>query len=299
MSHENADDKNMIPLTKHKRNVAKFFSGRTVYWRQIYDSKEESISQYYHYFMEKRKAAVLAALDRFSDGKPIKVLDAGCGPGALLEEVAKRGHTATGLDFSLDMVAQASWAVGNAGTKRTCFIQGDLDSLPFKDNSFDAVICVGVLQYLPDNRMSISELGRVLRPDGIAIITLPNLLRMNNLLDPIYYFRGLKYVVHLLSKKLPIWKTPPDPVDFSTNEMFSNRRYYYGQLGGDFRRSNLGTVDVVCIGFGPLTFWRRPLLSERLSLSISDRIERASGRPGFRWLGVFSNRWVISLRKAA
>ena len=290
-------EEKIIPASKHKRNVAEFFGGRAIYWRQIYDRNEESISQYYHHFMNKRKEAVLAYLDRFSQGDSLKVLDAGCGPGSLAEEIAKRGHKTTGLDYSLDMVAQASRSVESAGTKCARFIQGDLDSLPFQDSSFDAVICVGVLQYLPDDRISIAELGRVLRPGGIAIITFPNIFRISNLFDPVYYFRGIKYGIHLIARRLPSRKKPADPMDCSTNRMFSNRRYVFGQRRGAFLRSRLTSVDETCIGFGPLTFWRRPYLPERFSLSLSDRLDHASRRCGMRWLRFFSNRWVISFKK--
>ena len=290
-------EKKMIPASNHKRNVAEFFARKTIYWRRIYDRNDESITQYYHHFMNKRKEAVLAALDRFSQGDALKVLDAGCGPGSLTEEIAKRGHKTTGLDYSLDMVAQASCTAESAGTKCASFIQGDLDSLPFQDNSFDAVVCVGVLQYLPDDRISIAELGRVLRPGGIAIITLPNIFRISNFFDPIYYFRGIRYGIHLIARRLPVRKKPADPIDFSMNRMFSNRRYVFGQRRRDFRRSRLTSVDETCIGFGPLTFWRRPYLPERLSLSLSDRLDHASRMSGLRWLRFFSNRWVITFKK--
>jgi SAM-dependent methyltransferase len=247
--------------------------------------------------MNKRREAVLASLDRFSQGDSLKVLDAGCGPGSLAEEIAKRGHKTTGLDYSLDMVAQASRAAESAGTKRASFIQGDLDSLPFQNNSFDAVICVGVLQYLPDDRISIAELGRVLRPGGIAIVTLPNIFRISNFFDPIYYFRGIRYGIHLLARRLPVRKKLADPIDFSTNRMFSSRRYIYGQRRGAFRLSRLTSVEATCIGFGPMTFWKRPYLPERLSLSLSDRLDHASRMSGLRWLRFFSNRWVITFKK--
>jgi len=290
--------KKMTPVSNHKQNVAQFFSEKAKYWRLIYDDVE-GLSPYNRHSMNKRKEAVLATLDQFSGGNPLKVLDAGCGAGVLLEEIAKRGHKTTGMDCSLDMVQQAARAVEDAGTKLAGCIQGDLESLSFKDHAFDAVVCVGVLQYLPDDRTSIAELGRVLRPGGLAVVTLPNILRITYLFDPFYYFRGLKYLIHKLKRKKTGLDISPDSSDVGSNQMFSNRRYYLGQLRRAFRESRLTSVNVRCIGFGPLTFWRRPFLPERMSLSLSDRLENGSGKAGLRWLGIFSDRWVISLKKGS
>jgi ubiquinone/menaquinone biosynthesis C-methylase UbiE len=296
---EKSRGKEMIPVSDHKRNVAEFFSEKAKYWRLIYDPDAEGLSRYNSHSVNKRKEAVLAALDRFSGGNPIRVLDAGCGPGILLEEIAGRGHKTTGLDHSRDMVAQASRAAETAGKRFFGCVQGDLEALPFKDHAFDAVVCVGVLQYLPDDRTSVSELGRIVKPGGMAIVTLPNILRVGILFDPVYYVRGIRYVIHLLAGKKSATGAAPDSSDVGTNQMFSNRRYFFGQLRKVFRESGLESVDVRCIGFGPLTFWRKPVLPERMALSLSDRLDRASAKSGLGWLAVFSNRWVISLKKVS
>lgn len=286
-----------IPAIRHKRNVSRFFSEKAKYWRIIYDADAEGLSPYNRHDMNRRKEAVLDALDRFSGGNPIRVLDAGCGAGVLMEEIARRGHQVTGLDVSLEMAAQAAQAVGDSGLALAGCVQGDLEALSFRDHAFDAVVCVGVLQYLPGDKASIAELGRVLRPGGLVVVTLPNILRISNLLDPVYYLRGFRYLVHLFRRKTTPPDKSPDTSDVGSNRMFSNRRYFFGQLKRTFRESGLESIDVRCIGFGPLTFWRRPILPERISLSISDRFASVTGKAGWKWMGAFSNRWVISLQK--
>jgi SAM-dependent methyltransferase len=52
-------------------------------------------------------------------------------------------------------------------------VQGDVTDLRFRDASFDFVLCVHVLEHLPDDRAAISELCRVLRPGGNALIQVP------------------------------------------------------------------------------------------------------------------------------
>jgi len=52
-------------------------------------------------------------------------------------------------------------------------IKMDLTHLQFKDNSFDAVICNHVLEHIPDDRKALSEIYRVLKPGGWAILQVP------------------------------------------------------------------------------------------------------------------------------
>ncbi len=52
-------------------------------------------------------------------------------------------------------------------------VQGDLTSLPFDSQTFDALYCSHVLEHVPDDHKAMEELHRVLRPDGWAIIQVP------------------------------------------------------------------------------------------------------------------------------
>jgi len=52
-------------------------------------------------------------------------------------------------------------------------VKGDLTALPFATHSFDALLCVHVLEHIPDDRTAIQELYRVLKPAGWAIIQVP------------------------------------------------------------------------------------------------------------------------------
>lgn len=52
-------------------------------------------------------------------------------------------------------------------------VQADLTALPFADARFDTVICSHVLEHVPNDRAAIEELGRVLRPGGVALVQTP------------------------------------------------------------------------------------------------------------------------------
>src|SRR5438270_6502445 len=100
-----------------------------------------------------------------------RILDVGCGPGffcaELLEEVGEHGWV-TGLDASPQMLALA---------KRRCaerenmeFQEADATSLPVDDASFDAALCVQVLEYVSDYSKALAELHRAVRPGGRVLV---------------------------------------------------------------------------------------------------------------------------------
>jgi 2-polyprenyl-3-methyl-5-hydroxy-6-metoxy-1,4-benzoquinol methylase len=101
-----------------------------------------------------------------------KVLDAGCGDGAHTVRLAKRGHPVLAIDFSEHILEKAC---ANVAAQRLSglveFKCGSLLALPFADNSFDSVLCWGVLMHIPEVARAIEELGRVVRPNGFLIIS--------------------------------------------------------------------------------------------------------------------------------
>lgn len=100
------------------------------------------------------------------------VLDAGCGTGLLLEQealaVGSEGR-AEGVDFSEDMLERASARCADMPQVR--LQQGNVESLPFEDASFDAASCTQTLLYVENLDQSLRELQRVLKPGGrIAVL---------------------------------------------------------------------------------------------------------------------------------
>jgi SAM-dependent methyltransferase len=109
-------------------------------------------------------------LDLVGDS-PGEVLDAGMGPGRLLEALDRRGWRVSGVDASEAMVALAEARLPQAGGR---LVRGAIEDLPFGDASFDLVVATGVLEYADDLRSAVAEISRTLRPGGRAIVSLPN-----------------------------------------------------------------------------------------------------------------------------
>jgi arsenite methyltransferase len=116
----------------------------------------------------RRRRLVRAALAAKSGER---ILDVGCGPGfycaELLEEVGPDGSI-VGLDSSASMLALAARRCG--GHRAVKFDTADATSLPVPDATFDAALCVQVLEYVPDLLAGLAELYRVVRPGGRVVV---------------------------------------------------------------------------------------------------------------------------------
>lgn len=115
---------------------------------------------------QSQKALVLSMLE----GTGGRVLDAGCGPALMAPALLARGFEVWGVDASARMVEAGRARV--AGT--ACHLEtGDVTRLRFAAGFFDAVLSMGVLEYLADYRPALAELHRVLKPGGVAVLTVP------------------------------------------------------------------------------------------------------------------------------
>ncbi len=75
----------------------------------------------------------------------------------------------TGLDLSPEMLAIARERTSGL-TREVDLRQGDAHRLPFEDNTFDTVVCTYSLCNIPDARLAVTEMKRVLRPGGKLIL---------------------------------------------------------------------------------------------------------------------------------
>jgi 2-polyprenyl-6-hydroxyphenyl methylase/3-demethylubiquinone-9 3-methyltransferase len=93
-------------------------------------------------------------------------LEVGCGGGILTEEICKMGFTTTGIDPSEQSLRTA---INHAQTSKLpiTYDKGAGEQLPYSDSSFDCVFCCDVLEHVSDLPKVISEISRVLKPQGI------------------------------------------------------------------------------------------------------------------------------------
>jgi len=108
------------------------------------------------------------------------VLDVGCGTGILAGPVLARGGTYLGIDVSPGMIEEAR--ARGAGLSGATFRVGNIEALPLGDGSVDQVICLAVIEYLATPDRALTEIARVLRPGGIAIVTAPKRIHLEGVM---------------------------------------------------------------------------------------------------------------------
>lgn len=94
----------------------------------------------------------------------------------ILVWAAEQGARAYGVDISPPVVrrARAAFASGPAMSETLRGTIGDVRALPFADGSFDAVYSMGTIEHFDETVLAVSEIARVLRPGGRAIVGVPN-----------------------------------------------------------------------------------------------------------------------------
>ena len=97
------------------------------------------------------------------------MLDVGRGDGVLSVTLARQGANVTGVDVDRSMLEAARDRARGAHADAT-YIEGNARSLPFADGTFDVVVAITVLCFVPDAGSAVSEMARVLRPGGRLVI---------------------------------------------------------------------------------------------------------------------------------
>ena len=119
------------------------------------------------YLRPERAYAVFLDLLRVQAGQSL--LDVACGPGHLLAQAERRGLRIHGVDISPVAIAMARQRLPDAALS-----VANAERLPFADAAFDCLTCLGSLERVMDRRAALSEMARVLRPQGQLCLMVRN-----------------------------------------------------------------------------------------------------------------------------
>lgn len=119
-----------------------------------------------HWWYRGRRRVIRSVLARAGLPAAARILDAGCGSGRNMVELASFG-TVTGVELSpVSVDAARARGIGEV-------VMGSIGEMPFADDSFDLAVCLDVIEHLPDDRGALRELRRAVAPGGSLLVTVP------------------------------------------------------------------------------------------------------------------------------
>jgi 2-polyprenyl-6-hydroxyphenyl methylase/3-demethylubiquinone-9 3-methyltransferase len=129
-----------------------------MYWPSNLPSKEDLQETYNH--LQKI----------MPDRRYARALDAGCGLGVCSMALSAMYERVVGVDHSLGSLRAAVKLAAEVGRQNIAVIQGSLMDIPCDDETFDVILCWGVLMYVPSVERVFGELVRTLRSGGTLVL---------------------------------------------------------------------------------------------------------------------------------
>jgi 2-polyprenyl-3-methyl-5-hydroxy-6-metoxy-1,4-benzoquinol methylase len=149
-----------------KKNKELFYNGIAYEWEEKIFKPET----------EKRLNVVYKKILNPISAKGKKFLDIGCGLGFFSSRAGKLGAKVYGIDIGGNLVK-----ISKSRYPKGKFSVASAERLPFKDDSFDMILCTEVIEHVNNQKKVINEIFRVLKQGGHLIITTPN-----RIFEPLY-----------------------------------------------------------------------------------------------------------------
>lgn len=130
-------------------------------------------------FHQRRLNCTTELIRNLNTSKNLKLLDLGCGQGHFTDKINKefQNYDVCGLDYSITAIDYA-----NSNFKNIDFIVANAYNPPYVDEYFDIIVCNNIWEHVPDPLNLLQAISRILKPNGLLIISTPNRYRLGNLL---------------------------------------------------------------------------------------------------------------------
>lgn len=237
------------------------------YWYDIYDQHS-----FYGDRLRRRMNKALSWLEHLELSKNSRILEVGVGTGRLTNEVARRGYNILGLDYSYGMLSKAFNVYNYGDLSKVEFLQGNIESLPIKNSSFDVIICLGVITYIKSDEKAFHELARLLKPGGTLILSFVNKARLIKNMDlPIL----LKNTAQKLVKRTKFIREK----NIKTDSSPTARTYFIPYIRKSLASAGLTMMEYETITLDLFTLCGKEALPRKVSIPINLFFDRFSSIP--------------------
>lgn len=205
-----------------------------------------------------------------NDGRGLRLLDLGCGTGYHLAMYRHRGFAVVGVDGSEDMLVEAGKA-----NPEIDFYRCDVESVPLESDSFDIVMSIEVIRYLPETKAYINEVFRLLANGGTALVSAAPPLQAN-----------LYPLVNRFSRGRQI------------GSLTNLRQFFHGvgRLRSDFEAAGFSEIKMYGVYGGPFVWIERMFPSIiRPTLKTWETVDRITANAPI--LKHFSNMLLVEAKK--
>jgi ubiquinone/menaquinone biosynthesis C-methylase UbiE len=249
------------PLTEQGQDlVNSYFDKHALYWSEIYD--KHGVAESIH---QRRMQMVLEYVKAIAAPENSRLLDAGCGAGLLSAVLARNGYSIDAIDSSDAMVDMAQQrAIRENLEPRLRVGRGDVHSLHFHDDSFDVVLAIGVLPWIPSVDRALAEMSRITRPGGHIIVTVDYRWALIRLIDPLRwpFLRPLRRAT---------WKALESALRLEPRTQ--SNVHSIREIRRILNKNGFRLIETRTLGFGPMRFAGYPILREGFGTKLHEALQ--------------------------
>lgn len=259
---------------KEQKLVDERFNAESAFWSEAYRRTDV-----FGINIRRRQAVALSYVEGLSLPKTARVLEIGCGAGFMTVALAQRGFMVDAVDHSSAMIELTqSHAKQKGMDERIHAAIEDAQELPFDDCSFDLIVSLGVIAWLPDLRKALTEIARVLMPGGYFVLSISN--PYGGWTDPPLFLQG---ILKRNFERTGLRNPPNVP----------HARYYsIKQLNKYLSEAELILTRNTNAGFRPFTVFNHSIFSNRAETKIHHKLQLYVDR-GYPFLGVLGSQYIV------
>lgn len=267
---------------RKQKLVDEYFDAQSAFWRDTYQQGNAL-----GFINRQRQAAALKYVDELSLPKNSHVLEVGCGAGFLAVALARRGFAVEAVDHAPAMIELTKKHARQAGMDtRVHAAVEDVHELSFEDESFDLVVSLGVINWLHDLRRALSEITRVLKLGGYAVL---NSARAHALLNPLA-IPALESVLERMKQEFE------RAIPHSSRSVAPSHMYLPGEINQYLHQANLMVTKSTNVGFGPFRIFNHDMFSRNVEAEIQQKLQQYADR-GYPILRSAGGQYIVLARK--